>query len=84
MGGDTFGLKNFANGSMQKEKPLERQGQKVPSWAAETADFKAFSVSVVGFCENACAALLALAALETTPPAIAEVELKTALELAAV
>ena len=48
-----------------------------------TACFKAFSVSVVGFWENACAALVALAALDTTPPTIpGEEELCTALELA--
>lgn len=55
----------------------------IPSWAAETASFKAVSVSVVGFWENACAALLALAALVTTPPTIpGKAELCTALELA--
>lgn len=54
----------------------------LPSWAAETACFRAFSVSVVGFWENACAALLALAALVATPPTIpGKAELCTALEL---
>lgn len=53
------------------------------SWAAETACFKAVSVSVVGFWEKACAALLALAALVTTPPTTpGKAELCTALELA--
>lgn len=42
----------------------------IPFWAAETACFKVFSVSVVGFWENACAALVALAALDVTPPTI--------------
>ena len=54
-----------------------------PSCAAETASFKAFSVSVVGFWENACAALVALAALDATPPTTTgKAELCTALELA--
>ena len=58
-------------------------GRDVPSCAAETACFKAFSASVVGFCENACAALLALAALDTTPPTMTgKAELCRALELA--
>lgn len=55
----------------------------LPSWAADTACFREFSVSVVGFWENACAALLALAALVATPPTIpGKAELCTALELA--
>ena len=55
----------------------------VPSWAAETACSRAFFVLVVGFCENACAALVALAALDTTPPTMTgKAELCTALELA--
>lgn len=55
----------------------------LPSWAAETACFRAISVSVVGFWENACAALFALAALVATPPTMpGKAELCTAFKLA--
>lgn len=60
----------------------EGERRLLPSWAADTAFFRTLSVSEVGFCENACAALLALAALAATPPTMTgRAELCTALEL---
>ena len=54
-----------------------------PFWAAETACFRVFSVSAIGFLENALAALPALATLVLTPPIKpGKAELCTALELA--